>query len=212
MAYLQQREEQAEKFALFIALVGTARAFLPMGRQVAKMMVQSGMKFMGCTNSNINVDEVVDRAEQEQQQQQSEDSMGKVEQPSPPRPRRIEEQFEDVTPEEAAWAQLNNNSPPQPTKRQQPQQQPEQQQQPIAQTQVLVQQLVTSSKDAIGQPGYVLQEVQKYEPNKKIGLVEDEQQHKTAPAMTQAGKRAQQLHKDPFQWRQTTPGTRSAKH
>ena len=39
MTFLQQREEQAETISLFIALVGTARAFLPLGRQMAKMMV-----------------------------------------------------------------------------------------------------------------------------------------------------------------------------
>ena len=81
--------------------------------------------------------------------------MGDGEQPSPQRPRRIEKEFEDVTREEAAWAQLSNNIAPQ-----------QQQQQAIVQ--------VISSTTAVGQPGFVQQEKQKYE-QKTVAQLEEEQ-------------------------------------
>ena len=68
-------------------------------------MVQSGLKAMGRHNADIDADEVFNKAEQ-QEKQSSANSDDLSEQPSPPRPRRIEEEFENVTPEEAPQQQF----------------------------------------------------------------------------------------------------------
>lgn len=87
----------------------------------------------------------------------AEDTVDQVEWRGPPSPRRLDPGFEDVTPDVLEEPQ------------------PQQQQQ--------MQTTVASSTIVLGQPGYVQQEVQKYEP--KIAPVEDEQVgFKTALANT----------------------------
>ena len=74
VAHLQRQAEAAEpaaeNLALFLALVGTARALLPLGRQVAKQACHETMKlwkkFKGDKADNIDMDAVVDQAEQEE--------------------------------------------------------------------------------------------------------------------------------------------------
>ena len=180
MAFIQQREESAENFTLFLTRRGTARAFLPLCRQVAKLTVQ---KLMGESNTNTDADAVVERAEQEQVQQEHDSSVNDTK-PSPLWPRRIDEAFDAATPEEAGWARLGNQNTPPQLQQPQPQQQQQQQQQ---------QQPATSSAATMGQPGYVLQGTQKYEPNTKNAPVDDQQPHQATLAITQAGKGAQQL-------------------
>ena len=126
--HIQRQSDRVDTISLFLALVGTAKAFLPYGRQAAMMMVRDGKKIFGFKAADIDVEQVVDRAEQVvQQQQQSEDSVGDSDQPSPQRPRAMEKEFDkqvtEGTPEEVhdqQWAQLGGNAG---------QQQPRQQQQ-----------------------------------------------------------------------------------
>ena len=132
---------------------------------------------MGMEADDINVDEVLDRAEQEEQlslvQSVSEGRATNGDQHSPLEPRRIDNELDKVD------------------EQQQPQQQ-QQQQQPQPQL------AASSSTTMMGQPGYVLQEAQKYEP-KTLAQVEEERRQNTALSTTHAGKRAQQIPVDPMQ-------------
>ena len=198
MAHIQQQCDRVGTISLFLALVGTANAFLPYGRQGAMMMVREGKKLFGFKAADIDVDQVVDRAEQvmQQKRQQSEDSVGDSEQLSPQLPRdmkkEFDKQFEEDIPEEVhdqAWARLGKNVG---------QQQQQQQQHELGQA-------ISSSTAVVGQPVFVQQEKQKYE-KKTIAQLVAEQQNKTALAVTQAGKRAQ-IGVDPFQTAAGDPWT-----
>ena len=192
MVHIQQQNERVDNVAIFMALVSTAKTFWPYGRQAAKAMVQQGLKFMGFAAGTISIEEVLNTVEQEEQQRLSESSPGEADQMSPVQPRGMITEFEKLTPEEvehAGWTNFGG---------QQQQQQPTESQQAASSTTAAV----------VGQPGFVLQEVQRHEPKRTAQVDSGEQQTQTpALAATQAGKWAQQFPLDPMQTAKGDPFT-----